>query len=139
MPSQAGQVPPLDLLSWRSSGAPTPAFGTTSSLRSACPGNAYPLARVLLTPKGIRSVIKTDSMLLIPKWGSGHLDRAPRASYPRASCPGASCPGARLPAASRAQDGYRQFEFVLVEKIQTQHVCFSSNKWCMVRATAQPP
>ena len=62
---------------------------------------------MLLTPKGIRSVIKTDSMLLIPKWGSGHLDRAPRASYPRASCP-----GARLPAASRAQDGYRQFEFV---------------------------
>ena len=41
----------------------------------------------------------------------------PRASYPRASYPRASCPGARLPAASRAQDGYRQFEFVLVEKM----------------------
>ena len=41
--------------------------------------------------------------------------------------------------ASRAQDRYRQFEFVLVEKIQAQHVCFSSNKRCMVRATAQPP
>ena len=41
--------------------------------------------------------------------------------------------------ASRAQDGCRQFEFTLVEKIQAQHVCFRSNKRCMLRATAQPP
>ena len=41
--------------------------------------------------------------------------------------------------ASRAQDGYHQFEFVLVKKIQAQHVCISSNKRYMVRATAQPP
>ena len=41
--------------------------------------------------------------------------------------------------ASRAHDGHRQFELVLVKKIQAQYVCFISNKQCMARATAQPP
>ena len=37
----------MDLSSLRSRGAPTEAFGTTVSLRSACPGSAYSIVRVI--------------------------------------------------------------------------------------------
>ena len=52
----------MDLSSLRSRGAPTEAFGTTASLRSACPGSAYSIVRVMRSSslKGVRSPRSED-------------------------------------------------------------------------------
>ena len=77
-----------------------------------------PLPRLKVRrPAGRPASQITQGRITIPSHRPDPRASYPRASYPRASCPGASCPGARLPAASRAQDGCRQFEFVLVEKM----------------------
>ena len=47
--------PPLDLSSSRSRGMPPQAFGTTASLRSACPGSAYSLVLALARLRSTRS------------------------------------------------------------------------------------